>query len=386
MLSTLIFISFAIWISILFLPWQPWRFREHLETSSENDHLSLSDITVLIPARNEEAVLPQTLPTVISQSKDIQIILIDDRSTDNTAAIAQELASPNLQIIQGEGRKAGWSGKLWALEQGLSYVHTPYLMLLDADISLKPHLIETLAHKLLSENKDFVSLMAFPPLSSFWEKLLMPAFIYFFKLLYPFHLSNSSFQWVAAAAGGCVLMKKEVMDRIGGFSSMKDAIIDDCALAWQVKQAGFRMWTGTTREVKSTRPYNNLGEIWDMVARTAYTQLRYSPWWLLFCTLMLIITYWVPLIGTIYPQLFSSTLSTIALMIMAITYLPTIRYYKLSPVWSLGLPFIASLYLAMTWTSAIRYWKGEKHRWRGRIIQRDDTEQDISTIKVDNSL
>lgn len=386
MLSITIGISLGIWICILLLPWQPWRFREKLNANSSLSHVSIADITVMIPARNEEKILPQTLPTVVSQSTDVTVLLINDKSTDSTAMVARALNAPNLTIVEGSGRKAGWSGKLWALEQGRAFVQTPYIMLLDADIELSPYLIATLKNKLVSESKDFVSIMASPPLYTFWEKLLMPAFIYFFKLLYPFHLSNSSFKWVAAAAGGCVLMKREVLESIGGFEQIKDAIIDDCELAWQVKQAGWKMWVGTSLDVNSKRPYKNVGEIWDMVARTAYTQLKYSPLWLLACTIIMIGVYWLPILGLLSTSSLIITLSMFTYLIMSFTYLPTILYYKLSPLWSFSLPFIAGLYLAMTWTSAIRYWRGEKHRWRGRIIKKDDSEVDISAAKADNSL
>lgn len=342
----------------------------HYPGKGEDD---LGDLTVLIPARNEEEVLRKTLRTVKSQGKNLRIIVIDDQSSDRTYEVAKkELTdSGGGEVIAGSEHPPGWSGKLWALEQGRRLVDSPMVMLLDADIQLQPGVISGLKNRLISEEYSFLSLMAKPPLKSFWEKLLMPAFIYYFKLLYPFSISNSKSKLVAAAAGGCVLTKSEVLSSIGGFESLREAIIDDCTLARKVKEKGFRTWTGLTRSAISIRPYKDLYEIWNMVARTAFTQLRYSTFLLLLCTGIMLLAYWVPVAGLLFgtfsanSQIFN--ISLIAYGILSITYLPVLRFYKVPSGYSLLLPLIGTLFLLMTWTSAIRYWKGERLRWRGRI-------------------
>ncbi len=361
------------WFLLLVSPWLPWLTREAWdpETVLPPSDTDLSDITVLMPARNEEQVIALTLEALQKQGKGLQIILIDDQSDDRTAEEAQRIAGEQVTIIQGQARPSGWSGKLWALEQGRQAVKTPLTLLLDADIRVSPGLVAGLKQKMQTEERDFVSLMAHPPLHTFWDKLLMPAFIYYFKLLYPFSLANSKNTWVAAAAGGCVLTRTQVLEDIGGFASIRQEVIDDCALARQVKNAGYHSWLGLSHAAQSSRPYKDLQEIWDMVARTAYTQLHYSPILLLLCSLIMLLVYFVP-IGALF-TLPSQTgiLGATAWLFMMISYIPTLSYYRLSPLWALTLPGIAALYLAMTWTSALRYWRGERLRWRGRILKEE---------------
>lgn len=374
MLYLLLISSLVIWLIILFLPWQPYRTKErwdvHYPGKGEDD---LSDVTVLIPARNEEEVLRRTLKAIQSQGENLRIIVIDDQSTDRTYEVAKNVMDEAGwgEVVEGSEHPPGWSGKLWALEQGRRLVDSPMVMLLDADIELKPGVITGLKYRLISEEYSFLSLMAKPPLKSFWEKLLMPAFIYYFKLLYPFSISNSGSNLVSAAAGGCVLTKTNVLSAIGGFNSLKHAIIDDCTLARKVKEKGYRTWTGLTRSAVSIRPYKDLNEIWNMVARTAFTQLRYSSVLLLLCTGIMILAYWIPVAGLL-AGVFSAdadifNISLIVYGILSITYLPVLRFYQVSSGYALTLPFIGTFYLLMTWTSAIRYWSGERLRWRGRI-------------------
>jgi len=342
----------------------------HYPGKGEDD---LGDLTVLIPARNEEEVLRRTLKAVQSQGKNLRIIVIDDQSNDSTYEVAKNTLNEagGGEVIAGSEHPPGWSGKLWALEQGRRLADSPMVMLLDADIELKPGVISGLKNRLISEEYSFLSLMAKPPLKSFWEKLLMPAFIYFFKLLYPFRISNSESNLVAAAAGGCVLTKTEVLSSIGGFESLKEAIIDDCTLARKVKEKGYRTWTGLTRSAVSIRPYKDLNEIWNMVARTAFTQLRYSSLLLILCTGIMLLAYWIPVAGLLAGVFSADTdifnISLVVNGILSITYLPVLRFYQVSSGYALMLPFIGTLYLLMTWTSAIRYWNGERLRWRGRV-------------------
>ncbi|MEJ2761734.1 MAG: glycosyltransferase, partial [Gammaproteobacteria bacterium] len=209
-----------IWIAILVLPWRPWSARESLDgdTSLPDD---LDDVTVLIPARNEQDCIARTLRSVAAQGRGHRIILIDDQATDATVAEAAGLNLAGLRILPGQTLPPGWTGKLWALEQGRREAATDYLLLLDADIELLPGTLPALRAKLRSEGRQLVSLMAFLRMQNFWEKLLMPAFIYFFKLLYPFHLSNSGSRFTAAAAGGCILIESRALAAAGGFAAIR---------------------------------------------------------------------------------------------------------------------------------------------------------------------
>ena len=352
---------------ILLLPWRPWSTRERLEGDRDFPSPDTRDLTVLIPARNEARQIDRTLVAIREQAPDVTVLLVDDGSDDGTADSARAAGLVNLKIIEGRPMTDGWTGKLWALDQGLAEVETPLTLLLDADIELGPGGIAALLEQRKTEDLQMVSLMATLETHGFWEKLLLPAFVYFFKLLYPFRLSNSSFRWVAAGAGGCVLIDTNVLREIGAFDSLKHELIDDCALAAQVKAAGYRIWTGLSSSVVSHRRYDGIGKIWEMVARTAYTQLRYSPLLLAGCVAVLSWAFWLPVAGLVAGDQAGRLLSLAALITMIITYLPTLRFYRLSPLWALILPLTGTLYLAMTVDSAWRYYRGVRSTWRGRV-------------------
>lgn len=374
--------GFVIWGIILCLPWRPWSTREYLDAYDADESVAeadastfqkqrLADISVLIPARNEAEVIGATLASLKAQNEFINVILIDDQSSDDTAIIAQQSGLANLKIVTGQPLATGWSGKLWALEQGRKHVNTEYILLLDADITLMPGILECLLQKLKSEQLDLVSLMAFLRMNSMWEIFLMPAFIYFFKLLYPFYLSNASSdnplsKYVAAAAGGCILLRKNMLDQIGGFNALKGSLIDDCTLAKKVKAQGGKTWIGLTHSALSHRRYDTLQTIWEMVARTAYTQLHYSISLLLVCTLVMITVFILPLVSFLLAGVTVKVIALITLIMMIATYLPTLKFYGRHPAWALTLPFIGCLYLLMTWTSAIRHLSGSGSAWKQR--------------------
>jgi hopene-associated glycosyltransferase HpnB len=358
------------WLTILLLPWRPWATREILDASSPSADEDLSDITVLIPARNEADMLQTTLPALNEQGGGLNIIIVDDQSIDGTSEAARGAGGANLHILRGKAPPDGWSGKLWALEQGRSHLSTSLVLLLDADIKPLPGIIAELRKTMREKNVHLISLMAVLRMETFWERLLMPAFIYFFKLLYPFHLSNSSSSRVAAAAGGCILLETRVLDEIGGFNSLRGALIDDCALAKKVKSRGYRTWMGLSHSVRSLRPYNTMRAIWNMVARTAFTQLRYSKPLLLLCTVIMLASFGMPGIGLLLSPLSVKLLSAFCLVSMVLTYLPTLKFYRMSVWWAFAMPLISSLYLAMTWTSAINHWRGQTSQWKGRPYTR----------------
>ena len=370
-----ILILFAItgaitWLTILLLPWRPWGTREVLDASSLPADEDLSDITVLIPARNEADMLQATLPALNEQGSGLNIIIVDDQSIDGTSEAARGAGGANLHIVRGKAPPAGWSGKLWALEQGRGHLSTSLVLLLDADIEPLPGIIAELRKTMREKNVHLISLMAVLRMETFWERLLMPAFIYFFKLLYPFRLSNSSSSRVAAAAGGCILLETRVLDEIGGFNSLRGALIDDCALAKKVKARGYRTWMGLSHSVRSLRPYNTMRAIWNMVARTAFTQLRYSKPLLILCTVIMLASFGMPGVGLLLSPLSVKLLSAFCLISMVLTYLPTLKFYRMSVWWAFAMPLISSLYLAMTWTSAINHWRGQTSQWKGRAYTR----------------
>jgi len=356
----------CIWLTVLALPWRPWSTRESLDATTTDTATDLGDVTILIPARNEARHIISTLNSLSGQGRRHRIILIDDESSDATAALAASLNLSSLEIIKGRPLAPGWSGKLWALEQGRLLATSKYLLLLDADICLTPGLLPALLDKRQQEGLHFVSLMASLRMESGWEKMLMPAFIYFFKLLYPFSLSNSTSRLVAAAAGGCILIDRQVLEDIGGFSAVQGQLIDDCALARQVKKHGCKTWIGLTHSVLSQRCYDDLQTVWDMVARTAFTQLRYSSLLLGVCTLLMLSAFVLPLAGLLSGQSTVFTLACLAILIMISTYLPTLKYYRLNLLWACTLPLTGLLYLGMTWGSAINHWSGKGASWKGR--------------------
>jgi hopene-associated glycosyltransferase HpnB len=355
-----------IWFGVLLAPWRPWSTRERLEPGTPRE-ADLSDITVLIPARDEAAVIGITLAGVCAQGRGLRAVVIDDQSSDATASIARSF--PNTEVVCGQPLPSGWAGKLWALEQGRQHVRTRMTLLLDADIELKPGLLAALLQLKQDKGAQFVSLMADLRRTSVWDKLLLPAFVYFFKLLYPFSLSNSPrIPFVAAAAGGCVLVDSAVLDQAGAFASLRGALIDDCSLARKVKQTGARTWIGLSRGVVSLRPYGSLRSVHDMVARSAFTQLRYSALILLAVTATMIAAFWLPVLACFVPG--AGVYGLAALAALLLSYIPTLRYYSLSPLWALAMPLTGTLYLAMTWSSALRHWRGTGSNWKGRSYAR----------------
>jgi len=356
-----------IWLAIILLPWRPWGTREYMDSPTDSPDADLSDITVLIPARNEAEFIGTTLSSLRTQGQDLSIVMADDRSMDGTVTVAQTIGIKNLRIIAGEALPTGWSGKLWALEQGFRHVNTPLVLLIDADIELRPGIVQGLRRKLQEDHLHFISLMAHMRMVSFWERLLMPAFVYFFKMLYPFRLSNSGFRGVAAAAGGCILLETRLIKDIGGFKAVCNELIDDCALAKRVKSLGYRTWIGLTHSVLSLRSYEDLAGIWNMVARTAFCQLRYSAVLLAGTTAMMLTVFWLPVAGLFFPAASAKIISACGLAALIVSYLPALKFYGQSRGWAVALPLIATLYLAMTWSSAIRFWVGEGSSWKGRV-------------------
>jgi hopene-associated glycosyltransferase HpnB len=363
-------VSALSWLGFALLPWRSWSTQETLDAPHPGTDESLSDVTVVIPARNEGDLIERTLRSVVAQGAELKIVLVDDGSQDDTVEKARQLTIPHLTIIPGAPLVAGWNGKLWALEQGRRHVSTPYTLFLDADIELAPGILCALKNQMAGHSTSFASLLAAPHMMSLWEKFLMPAFVYFFKALYPFAQVNSAQSNIAAAAGGCILLESALLERIGGFASVKFAVIDDCSFAQRVKSDGSKIWLGLSHSVQSLRGYRSIREIADMIARCAFAQLHWSPLLLIVCTVSLLTLYALPVFMALASEGWPRYLASGALTIMVLTYAPTLHFYRRSLLWAFSLPLCALFYLAMTWLSALRYWRGERTRWKGRVYER----------------
>ncbi|MBV8415162.1 MAG: glycosyltransferase [Verrucomicrobia bacterium] len=359
-----------LWVAVILVPWRPWSTRERLEAGDEPDETDLSDLTVLIPARNEAPVIERTLIALRCQGRGLRVVLVDDQSSDGTAILARSAWPTRLTIVQGQTLPSDWTGKLWALEQGWSAVDSDLVLLLDADIELEPRTVGALKRKLIAEELALVSIMAQLRMDSLWEKLLVPAFVYFFKLLYPFALGNNPQSRLGVAAGGCILIRSNSLKMIGAFHSLRNAIIDDCSLADSVKKSGGKTWIGLSHSVRSHRAYVRLASFWEMVERTAFTQLRYSIWLLFATTFLMVLAFWLPLAGVLSPRVTVRSIALGGIFAMTLSYAPTLRYYRRSVLWAALLPVVGSLYLLMTWSSALRYWRGKRSEWKGRVYAR----------------
>lgn len=357
--------STLIWCIIALLPWRPWGVREQLETDTDAiaAHVDLSEITVLIPARNEAENIQQTLRDLQQQGQGHRILVIDDQSSDDTALLSRKIGA---NVITGSDLPEGWTGKLWALQQGLQQVRTPLVLQLDADISLQPGILPALLQQLKTNNHAMVSIMALLPTTGFWQKLLLPAYVWFFKMLYPFALVNGKNKLFSAAAGGCILLRTDVLRSIGEYNAIKHAVIDDCTLAAQIKSSGHSIWIGLSRSVISQRASETFNDITQLVSRTAFTQLRYSISLLLVTTALLIVVFWMPLAGLLLTSEAIKSAALLSLLIMVICYWPFMRFYHLNPFYGLLLPLTATLYLGMTWLSAWQHWRGQGASWKGR--------------------
>ena len=342
--------------------------------------ISFPSVIALIPARNEEDVIARCIGSLLNQDYqgELSIILIDDESNDRTVEVAQAAAAQfeggnKVQIISGKQLPSGWAGKVWALQQGMNRAvrtQAKYYFLSDADVYHDTSNLTRLVSKAEKDELDLVSLMVKLQCRSSWDWLLIPAFIFFFQKLFPFNRVNDPSSRVAAAAGGSMLVRKTAMDRIGQYTSIKSAIIDDCTLARKLKENG-PIWLGLSTSTRSIRAYDNLTEIWHMVTRSAYTQLHHSLVFLLGAIIGMTVVYVAPpmvmcfafLHDLTFPLLFSGC----AWGIMIYTYHPTLKLYDVKPFYGLLLPVTALIYLLMTIDSARLFYLNKGGRWKGRV-------------------
>ncbi len=326
-------------------------------------------LAVVVPARDEAGVIEATLRSLLAQDYPgpFRVILVDDESTDGTGDRARALADPRLTVLAGQPRPMGWSGKLWALAQGIDEAGDAALILLtDADIVHDPRHLSALAAR--AEGFDLVSEMVELSRANGTEAALIPAFVFFFQLLYPFAWVNDPLRATAAAAGGTILVRRRALARIGGINAVRGALIDDVALAAAVKRGG-PIWLGHSALARSVRPYPRISDIWRMVARTAYVQLRFSPPLLIGCVAAMALTFLVPPLAAIGGRGAARAMGAAAWAGMAWSYLPTLRRFRLSPLWAPFLPLVAAFYTAATIGSALNHHLGRGVVWKSRAYQ-----------------
>ncbi|TAE60162.1 MAG: glycosyltransferase [Nostocales cyanobacterium] len=380
----LMILCLIIWLFLILFWGQFWRVDQQLPIKS-SALARLPKVCVIVPARNEADVIPVSLRSLLLQDYpgEFKVLLVDDQSADGTANVAEGVAyavnkTSRLKIITSEDLPPGWTGKLWAMQQGVQLANQlqlnyqpDYILFTDADIEHHISNLRRLITKAETDNLDLVSLMVKLRCQSFWEKLLIPAFVFFFQKLYPFRWVNNPKKSTAAAAGGCILISRKMLTKIGGLTTIRTALIDDCSLAKAVKSHQGKIWLGLTSLTYSLRPYDSLETIWNMVARSAYTQLNYSPFLLFGSVLGMIVVYILPILGIFLGLLLGNWLiSVVGLctwLLMSFAYFPIVAFYKV-PLWfAFCLPIIALFYTVMTIDSAKRHWQGVGGAWKGRV-------------------
>lgn len=339
---------------------------------------SWPSVTVVIPARNEADGIGETIGSLLRQNYAgaFTIVLVDDDSSDGTADVARRAAaglnaSERLQIVDGRPLPRGWTGKLWAVKQGVEAAQSAsnppdYILLSDADIVYEPEVLTGLVARAVSNKLVLTSLMVKLRCLSFAERSLIPAFIFFFQMLYPFGWVNRPDATTAAAAGGCMLVKSDALKAAGGIDAIRNALIDDCSLAKLLKAQG-PIWLGLTERVYSTRPYPDVDDIRRMVSRSAYAQLRYSPLVLAGTVVGMALTYLAPPLLALFAGGPAQWLALAAWGLMAVAFVPTLRLYGRSPLWGLALPAIALCYMLFTIDSALQFARGKGGLWKGRV-------------------
>lgn len=359
------------WIYLLGFRGDFWRARQRDDLDEPAEPPAWPHVVAVVPARNEADVVGQAIGSLRRQDYpgSFRIIVVDDNSEDGTADAARGVEGTHPQeVVAGTPLAEGWTGKLWAQSQGVARAASSaptYILFTDADISHERTNLRRLVARAEAGQLALTSLMARLMVRSGWERLLIPAFVFFFQMLFPFAWVNDPARPTAAAAGGCMLVRREVLERAGGLVAIRDNIIDDCALARLVKRHG-PIWIGLTRRVQSLRPYAGLGDIGRMVSRSAYAQLEFSPLLLAGALVGLTIVFVAPPLLWLIPGR-SQLLALLAWAIMAMAMQPTLRIYRLWGVWALTLPFAAGLYGAFMLWSAIQHWRGRGGQWKGRI-------------------
>ena len=355
-------LALLIWLYLVLAHGKFWSSGPELQPASPQ---AIPDVDIIVPARDEAGTIGPVIASLVAQdyAGRFRVTLVDDNSTDGTAGAAG--TADNLRVLRGQPKPAGWSGKLWAVSQGIAATSAPILLLTDADIVHDRRHLSSLVARLLQPRVEMVSEMVRLNCVSFAERALVPAFVYFFQMLYPFARVNNPRSRVAAAAGGTVLIRREALERIGGIESIRHALIDDVTLAQAVKRTG-ALYLGHSGLASSIRPYPHFTDIWRMIARTAFTQLRYSSVLLLLTLVGLTLVWLVPVGAILFGSGWGFAGGLAAFVLATVSYLPTLRRYGRSPWWSLALPLIALFYMAATVGSALAHWFGSGSHWKNR--------------------
>jgi len=367
-------VCLALWAYLIAARGKFWMaaVRDHARPA---DPVRWPSVTAVIPARNEADFIGESVGALLAQdyAGPLSVIVVDDDSDDGTADKARAVARSDraLTVLRGAGPPPGWTGKLWALKQGVDAAEAAtgkpeFILLTDADIMHAPDSLSSLMTRACASGTVLTSLMARLRCVTLAERSHVPAFVYFFAMLFPFRWVNRPDTGTAAAAGGCMLVRADALRQIGGIASVRNALIDDCALARKLKTVG-PVWLGLTERVRSLRPYAGLAEVRQMIARSAYAQLGYSPWLLAATTAGMALVFLAPPPFALFAGGFARWLGLAAWLLMALSFQPTLRFYRLSPLWGIALPGIALLYILYTFDSAWRHLRRRGGEWKGRV-------------------
>lgn len=363
-------IALAVWLVLAFARDGFWLTAERDTRGLPSEPARWPPVVAVVPARDEAEVIARSIGSLVAQDYpgDFRVILVDDNSSDGTAEIARRVAGANdrLTILSGQPLAPGWTGKLWAVHQGIAAAGDApdYLWLTDADIAHAPDTLRSLVTRAVGEQRVLVSLMARLRCESLAERALIPAFVWFFQMLYPFRAVNRP-TGVGAAAGGCMLAERAALERAGGIAAVRGALIDDCAFGALMKRQG-PVWLGLTDRSLSIRVYDTWGSVAAMISRSAYAQLGYSALALVGTIFGLGLIYVGPVLLTLFGEGYARWLGLGAWMLMATAFQPMLRFYRRSPLWGVALPAIALFYAGCTFASAWAYWRGRGGMWKGR--------------------
>jgi hopene-associated glycosyltransferase HpnB len=359
----------VIWLVLIFARGMFWLARDRDDANEPLEPQQWPSVVAIVPARNEADVIARSVGSLLKQNYpgDFRVILVDDESDDGTARIARTLTdTPKLAILSGSPRPAGWTGKVWAMSQGIAQASgADYLLLTDADIAHAPENLRKLIARARAQNAVLTSLMAKLHCETWPERFFIPAFVFFFDMLFPFAWVNDPRSSTAAAAGGCMLVDRRALEAAGGIEKIRDAIIDDCALARLMKTQG-PIWLTLTNRAVSIRPYQTLGEIRRMVARSAYAQLQYSPLILAGTLIGLALMFLAPPALALFGSGLAQAAGIATWFLMVVAFVPMVRFYKRMPLWGAALPLIGLLYAMFTLDSAVQHWSGRGGMWKGR--------------------
>jgi hopene-associated glycosyltransferase HpnB len=370
-------IALAIWIYLIAARGEFWRTPKFDDLAPAPGFMKWPSIAVVVPARDEAAGVGRCVASVLTQPYpgELSMVLVDDQSQDGTAQLAAEAAaaigaSDRLTVLSGRPLPSGWTGKLWAVKQGLTLVEgrstqPDYVLLTDADIVYSGDVLMRLVARAQNERLAMTSVMAKLRCESFAEKYLIPAFIFFFEMLYPFSWVRNPARATGAAAGGCILARWDALKNVGGIDAIRGSLIDDCALGARLKTQG-PVWLGVSHDVISVRASETVSDVGQMISRSAYAQLRYSPAVLIGTIVGMMIVYLAPVAITLFGHGLAAVFAATAWLLMALAFLPTLRYYGQPAFWGPALPAIALAYMVFTVNSALQHFQGRGGMWKGR--------------------